>query len=43
MQFEKSNQMLMEAIALFSENVGEMTKAQKNVNAYFDLQKDIQN
>jgi hypothetical protein len=43
MQFEKSNQMLMEAIALFAENVGEMTKAQKNVNAYFDLQKDIQN
>lgn len=42
MQFEKSNQMLMEAIALFAENVEEMTKAQRNVNAYFDLQKSIQ-
>ena len=42
-EMDKSNEMLIEAIALFAANVEEMTTAQKNVNAYFEQQQQLQN
>ena len=41
-EMDKSNEMLIEAIALFAANVEEMTTAQKNVNAYFEQQQQLQ-
>ncbi len=42
-EMDKSNEMLIEAVALFAANVEEMTIAQKNVNAYFEQQQQLQN
>ena len=42
-EMDKSNEMLIEAVALFAANVEEMTTAQKNVNAYFEQQQQLQN
>ena len=41
-EMDKSNEMLIEAVALFAANVEEMTTAQKNVNAYFEQQQQLQ-
>lgn len=41
-EMDNSNQMLLEAVAIFATNVEEMVLAQKNVNAYFELQQKLQ-
>ena len=42
-QFEKSDEMLLQAVALFAENVDELTLAQTNLNALIETQNDLRN
>ena len=42
-QFEKSDEMLLQAVALFAENVDELTLAQSNLNTLIETQNDLRN
>jgi len=42
-QFEKSDEMLLQAVAVFAENVDELTLAQTNLNALIETQNDLRN
>ena len=42
-QFEKSDEMLLQAVAVFAENVDELTLAQTNLNTLIETQNDLQN
>ena len=42
-QFEKSDEMLLQAVAVFAENVDELTLAQTNLNALIETQTDLRN
>lgn len=42
-QFEKSDEMLLQAVALFAENVDELTLAQLNLNTLIETQNDLRN
>ena len=42
-QFEKSDEMLLQAVALFAENVDELTLAQTNLNTLIETQNDLRN
>ena len=42
-QFEKSDEMLMQAVAVFAENVDELTLAQTNLNSLIETQNDLRN
>ena len=42
-QFEKSDAMLLQAVAVFAENVDELTLAQTNLNALIETQNDLRN
>lgn len=42
-QFEKSDEMLLQAVAIFAENVDELTLAQSNLNALIEKQNDLRN
>ena len=42
-QFEKSDEMLLQAVAVFAENVDELTLAQTNLNSLIETQNDLRN
>ena len=42
-QFEKSDEMLLQAVAVFAENVDELTLAQTNLNTLIETQNDLRN
>lgn len=42
-QFEKSDEMLLQAVAVFAENVDELTLAQSNLNTLIETQTDLRN
>jgi hypothetical protein len=42
-EFEKSDEMLLQAVAVFAENVDELTLAQTNLNALIETQNDLRN
>ena len=42
-QFEKSDEMLLQAVAVFAENVDELTLAQSNLNSLIETQNDLRN
>lgn len=42
-QFEKSDEMLLQAVTVFAENVSELTLAQSNINTLMEAQTDLQN
>lgn len=42
-QFEKSDEMLLQAVAVFAENVDDLTLAQNNLNALIENQNDLKN
>ena len=42
-QFEKSDEMLLQAVAVFAENVDELTLAQTNLNTLIQTQNDLSN
>ena len=42
-QFEKSDEMLLQAVAVFAENVDELTLAQTNLNTLIQTQNDLRN
>lgn len=42
-QFEKSDEMLLQAVAVFAENVDELTLAQTNLNTLLETQNDLRN
>ena len=42
-QFEKSDEMLLQAVAVFAENVDELTLAQTNLNTLIETQNDLGN
>ena len=42
-QFERSDEMLLQAVAVFAENVDELTLAQANLNSLIETQNDLQN
>ena len=42
-QFEKSDEMLLQAVAVFAENVDELTLAQSNLNTLIETQNDLRN
>jgi hypothetical protein len=42
-QFEKSDEMLLQAVAVFAENVDELTLAQSNLNDLIETQNDLRN
>lgn len=42
-QFEKSDEMLLQAVAVFAENVDDLTLAQNNLNALIENQKELKN
>lgn len=42
-QFEKSDEMLLQAVAVFAENVDDLTLAQNNLNTLIENQNDLKN
>ena len=42
-QFEKSDEMLLQSVAVFAENVDELTIAQTNLNTLIETQNDLRN
>jgi len=42
-QFEKSDEMLLQAVAVFAENVDDLTLAQNNLNALIENQNEVKN
>ena len=42
-QFEKSDEMLLQAVAVFAENVDDLTLAQTNLNTLIETQNDLRN
>jgi len=42
-QFEKSDEMLLQAVAVFAENVDDLTLAQNNLNALIENQNELKN
>ena len=42
-QFEKSDEMLLQAVAVFAENVDELSLAQTNLNTLIETQNDLRN